>query len=333
MILMNPAVRVFILAVAFGVGATACKRSETPKAENSTAEKSGASSSANAVELKTKWPPGNRYIYQLDVEQNGKTILRQRPQPFTQEVKFTQTYSLSVLEARPEGGVEMAMEFLSQEMEVKNGDQVVIDFDSKIRTADDSRNPFAAPFRKMIGLPLKFSLLAEGKVQQIHNFNDWAEKVTTGAQPQGKAMFQQTYNEDYFRQVVDQTKGLPTKPVKPGDSWNSSIDLPSGQLGPTTMELVSTFKGWEERANRRCVALVYSGPIKNESGRQTPMGRMTLQEGKVSGQGWFDPELGMMVETVTEQTLILRIESDQATGTNSLTQKIQVKLLELGKTK
>lgn len=332
MILMNSSLRAFTLALALGLGLGACKRSETPKAENSKPEKAGTSSSANAVEFKIKWPTGNRYVYQLDVQQNGKTIIQQRPQPFVQELKFTQTYALSVLETRPDGGVEMAMEFLSQEMEVKNGDQVVIDFDSKISTAEDARNPFAAPFRKMIGLPLKYSLLADGKAHQIHKFNEWVETVTTGAQPQGKAMFQQTYNEDYFRQVVDQTQGLPTKPVKVGDSWNSRIDIPSGQMGPSTMELVSTFKGWEERGNRRCAALVYSGQIKNESGRQTPMGRLVLQEGKVSGLGWFDPELGAMVETLAEQTLILRIESDKATGTNSVTQKIQVKLLELGKT-
>ncbi|MEO8426309.1 MAG: DUF6263 family protein [Verrucomicrobiota bacterium] len=338
---MRKDVFLFILSLAVASFSCGCKKSE--QADNGVAspraEKSAPGKSGPAVELKVKWPVGNRYVYRIDIDQTVLTKMPQMPKPMQQAVTMAQTYALSVLTETNGGGRQLELEFLSQELEVKMGEQTLMSFDSKGDPSNDKQNPFAAPFRKMMGSRLTLILDSDGKVESVQGFDEWMEKVTGNSPPESKGMLSQIYNEDYVKQIADYTKWLPTKPVAVGDKWPSKVEVPAGPMGKLLLELNSTLKGWEEHDKRRCAVIESSGSLKTLPGQQTgPMGKMTIDKGKTTGRNWFDPELGTLVESASDQTMSMKIDMPGQPGgiqpaqsvSSDITQKVSIKLVELG---
>jgi hypothetical protein len=282
-----------------------CKKSEqvdsggvSPGAEKSAPGKSGPS-----VELKVKWPVGNRYVYRMDIEQTVSTKMPQMPKPMRQDISMGQTYALSVLTETNNGGRQLELEFLSQELEVKMGEQTLMSFDSKGDASADKQNPLAAPYRRMIGSRLTIVVDSDNKVESVQGFDEWMEMVTSNSPPEAKGMISGMYSEDYVKQIADYTKWLPPKPVAIGDKWPSKVEVPAGPMGKLLLEMNSTFKGWEEHDKRRCAMIESSGSLKTLPGQQAgPMGKMSFEDGKLNGTSWFDPELGALIETVADQT-------------------------------
>jgi len=330
----------FILSLILASFLSGCKKSEqadsggvSPGAEKSAPGKSGPS-----VELKVKWPVGNRYVYRMDIEQTVSTKMPQMPKPMRQDISMAQTYALSVLTETNNGGRQLELEFLSQELEVKMGEQTMMNFDSKGDASGDKQNPFAAPYRRMIGSRLTLVTDSSNKVESVEGFDEWMEMVTSNSPPEAKGMISGIYNEDYLKQIVDYTKWLPTKPVAIGDKWPSKVEVPAGPMGKLLLEMNSTFKGWEEHDKRRCAMIESSGTLKALAGQQAgPMGKMTIDKGKTTGKNWFDPELGTLVETASDQTMSMKVDLPGQPGGNQpaqtfssdIAQKVNVKLVEL----
>jgi hypothetical protein len=249
------------------------------------------------------------------------------------------------LKARPEGGSELELEFLSIEMDVTMGGNPVMAYDSKGESLDDSKNPVASMFRSLIGTRLKFLLDASNRVEKIEGINEFSNRLSAASSPQTRGMVQGMYNEDYFKQMVDYTKYLPAEPVKPGQTWSAHPEVHTGPFGTLHMDLNYTYKGVETHENRNCAALQFSGPLNgNSDGSSGFMGmKMSLENGQMSGKSWFDPKLGMIVESDIDMNMNLRIGMpSQAspvgnspapqTMTAPLTQTIIVKLVDVSQT-
>jgi len=287
--------------------------------------------------LKLKWPVGNRYIYRMDIAQNQDIKIAQMPNSMKQEVNMGMNHALTVLKETEGGGHELELEFLAQEMDLKMGD-MVMNFDSKSDSLNDAQNPFAGPMRKLIGSKLKYLMSADNKVEKIEGIGEFIKKLTAGGSPQA-AMVTQMFNEDYFKQLVDYGRGMPSKPVKIGESWAGVQEVGAGPLGKMILDLTHTFSGWEEREKRKCAVLDFTGTVKSRPGNEPgPMGTMTIENGKISGKNWFDPELGAVVESAIEQKMAVKIIPSAQLGgpggqniTSDLTQKINVRLADLSK--
>jgi Family of unknown function (DUF6263) len=334
----------------------ACKKSEQPAATNPKPEgPSSAQPAASAatiqppagaekgVLLKIKWPVGNRYVYRMDLDQHVTNRFPQMPKPMQQDVTMAMTYALSVTKELPQDGREIEMEFLANEMEVKMADQVIISFDSKETGKNDAQNPFSAPFRKMIGSKLAIQLEAQGKVDKIPGLEEW-QKTLSGDQP-GPAggMLAQQFGEGFFRQILDAGRAFPDKPVQVGETWPYDMEVPAGPIGKITINGKLTFKGWEDRQEHKCVALLMTGTFKGSSPIETgQMGKMNLENGKAAGTSWFDPELGALIDSTSDQIMRLKGEVPGGpTGGNraptaftiEIGQKVTLTLAELGKVK
>ena len=113
-------------------------------------------------------------------------------------------------------------------------------------------------------------------------------------------------------------------------------------MGKITVDAKVTLKGWENREQRQCAILDSRGTLKGTPGKEVgPMGKMVIDQGKVTGRSWFDPDLGAMVDSVSDQTIRIKGElPGQAGGnraaagfTSDIGQKVTVKLVELAKVK
>jgi hypothetical protein len=146
--------------------------------------------------------------------------------------------------------------------------------------------------------------------------------------------------------MVEYGQSLPRKPVKPGDRWPVQTEVVMGPLGKAELNLDYTFTGWEQRDQRNCAVLEFKGTMTSKSAGSAPGpmgGSFNIEKGTLSGKEWFDPDLGMGVETSIDQDMTLHITfgggpggnpggrtpMPSGTATNVMKQKITFKLVEL----
>jgi len=295
------------------------------------------------VRLQPKWVPGNRYVQRMDVVQNIETTLPQAPKPMKQETGFGQDFALTVGDERPGGGTQLELEFLSIELDVSANGKQVMAFDSKGESLDDSKNPTTAMFRGLVGAKFKFLLDASNRVEKVEGVKELMSKLSAKSPPQARGMIQGMLTDDYFKQMVDYSKYLPSKPVKPGDTWKVQPEVTLGPLGTMIMDLNYTFKAWELHQKHKCALLEFSGTVKTKGKASAKGMNLSIENGKSSGTNWFDPELGMMVDTAINQNMTLqmpvpqrgRVATNNAAATPQMmsilmNQKVNLKLVEVG---
>jgi hypothetical protein len=332
---MKPELRLLALTAVCLAAFTSCGKSDQAGPANSAA-------GTNGVLLKVKWPLGARYVFRMDLDQHSASRIPGMPQPIKQDAIMALTYALSAVKETPGGGRELEVEFLASELEVKTGTQVVLSFDSKESSKNDDQNPIIAPYRKMIGSTLRMEVDAEGKVERVLGVQEWIDNLSKDAGP-AKGMIAQQFNEAYFRQMADFGRGMPRQPVQPRQMWPFSMEMSLGPMGKLKVDSKITFTGWEEREQHRCAVLKTTASLKGTPSRDTdavmgPMGKMSFNDGKASGTSYFDPELGAVIESISEQSLHLKGQAPTPPGGKSpmdfasdISQTVTLKLVEAGK--
>lgn len=291
--------------------------------------------------LKVKWPVGNRYVQRMEVNGDTETRLPQMPKPMMQKVNLNQEYSVTVVADR-----ELELEFDSTEMDVTMNGKSVVSMDSKAEAGAAEANPTVAGFRQIVGAKIKFLLDQSNRVEKMEGAKEFLAKASGSSNPQARAAMQGTFNDEYFKQMVDFQRGLPPNPVKSGDSWPVKTELAVPVLGQLNLDMNYTLAGWEQREKRTCAAIDFVGTMTSKGdagqGGGPPGMSMRIESGKMTGKTWFDPELGHPVETLVNQDMVLHMSMPKPanakggnqpgagqTITNNVKQKIVIKLVEV----
>lgn len=111
---------------------------------------------AGPMELKVKWPLGERVVQEMEMKQTAEITVPNQPNPVIQDLTMGQEYGLTVLKSDA-GGAEVEMEFLNLRMMMSMGGKSMMNYDSSKKSAADSANPMAAMFQKIIGAKLNCS--------------------------------------------------------------------------------------------------------------------------------------------------------------------------------
>jgi hypothetical protein len=343
---MKPNCIFLVPCAAIALAFAGCKNSsDTPQADTSAAGGANAPAAAgqpdDAATLKLRWPVGGRFGHRMEVAQT--TQIPAMPgipgsRPATQEMNMGQDYSLKVLSERQGGGREVELEFQSVNLSVSVGGNEVLGFDTRGEATGDESNPAVRPFRQMVGQKLTLLFDASNTVERVEGMKEFQQKVfgnSDGSSNPMAAMF----NEDSVKQLVSQGRDLPAQPVKPGATWPSKFEVTMGPLGKVTLDLTYTFKGWEQREQRRCAALTFTGSIgANMGDPSNPVGAMmSVAGGQCSGKSWFDPARGMIIDSLFDQTIQMRMKLPVPPGggggaappvETSLKQNVSIKLVE-----
>ncbi len=283
------------------------------------------------VELKLKWDLGKRYVQRMEMEQGTETALPGSPQLMKQEMKQTQDVSLSVLKEREGGGRELEMEILGMMLVSKAGSREVLSFDSKKAASSDAGKPMAPTLRKLVGSRIKFLTDVSGKIEGVEGFKEVLDRISEGSSALEQGMIKGMFSEDNFKEMDSAAQGLPDKPVKIGDTWPIKVEMALGPLGSVVLNSQYTFKGWELHHDHKCVLLEFTGVLTAVSGPGAADG-MAIDNGKTSGKMWFDPALGMVIDTVAKQGMSIKVKTQGqsfTTKVNSTVSNTLVKIADL----
>ena len=295
------------------------------------------------VELKLKWPLGERVVQDMDMKQKMEINIPGQPAPMKQDMTMGQEYGLTVLSETPDGGHEVEMEFLNARMGMKMGDKTLMDYDSSKKSATDKPNPVAEIFGKMIGSKIQFFLNASNAVERVEGVDALMDRLASGKQAAAMAPLKSMFSEGYFKQMMSANLFLPPKAVQPGDTWPVQVEYSMGPLGIMVLDYTFTFQGWEKHGQRNCARLEFQGTITTKPDPDAkPAGMsMSLQGGDSSGVSWFDPELGTIIDTTMNQdmTMVITLPTNPhvKTGTagkmqsitNQMNQVIEIKLVSV----
>lgn len=299
------------------------------------------------VEFKLKWPLGERVEQDMDMTMKTEINIPGQPAPMHQDVTMGQSYGLTVLQANPDGTHEIEMDFLSARMAMtmKMGDRVVTDFDTSKKAEAGKPNPIADVFGKIVGSKIRYYLDASNAVEKIGGVDELIKRLSGGTQDQGMAQFKSMYNDGYFKQMMSANLFMPPKPVQPGDIWPAQMEIPLGMMGTMTMSYNFTFQNWEMHGKRNCARLEFQGTItsKPDASPETKPGGVSIniQGGNFSGTTWFDPELGITIDTTINQnlTMLMQVPTNQKPKagaapkmqsiTNQMNQVMSIKLVSV----
>src|SRR5208282_1868168 len=116
--------------------------------------------------------------------------------------------------------------------------------------------------------------------------------------------------------------------VKLGDRWAISLKVPSN-AGNLNVDIKCVFKNWEQRAGHKCLHITYTGSISTEAGSDAVALRVKIEKGTVTGDVWFDPELGMAVESFQDVDAQLKVNQNGQIQTVPLNEKTRGTLLAI----
>ena len=338
---MNKNLILIVTALALGFSGAGCKKS------NKSNQNADLTPPAGPVELKLKWPASEAIVQDMEMKMNMVLAIPGQPQPVQQNMTMKMGYSLKVLNAYTDGGHELEMEFLNAQLGMTMGGKSMLDYDSTKKAASDQDNPVADMFSQIIGSKIQYYLNASNDVTRVEGVEDLMHRLSSGGpnDPLASLKGSMFSKERFKEQIMNANRYLPSKPVQPGDSWPIKQSMDLGMLGNLTTDFECTFKNWEKHADRTCARVEFSGNFSSTpSTNAGPSGiSMSILDGNSTGVFWFDPDLGMTVDTSINQDIkmamnmpvnISRRQGAPAysqTITNQMTQAMTVKLVSVQK--
>ena len=298
---------------------------------------------AGPVELKLKWPQDEHILQDMDMKQTMQFSIPGQPAPMKQEMTMGQGFALTVLQANADGTHEVEMEFLSARMNSTMGGRKLIDYDSTKKINPDKPNPVAGILGKIVGSKIRYFLGVTNEVLRREGIDEMMTRLASGASAPELAQLKNSFNDSYFKQLMSANLFLPAKPVQPGDTWPVQVQYPMSTMGTLLLNYTFTFKSWEMHGPRNCARLEFAGDIKSTPDtNSSPTGmQINVTDGSVSGVSWFDPDLGIVIDTTMEQDMDMVIKVPMARRgnadaaaqmqsiTNQMTQTINLKLISV----
>ena len=188
---------IIIAALAMSLAWVGCNKS------GKLGEASGFKIPTGPVELKLKWPLGERVLQSLEVQQTTEVTVPNTPAPMKQDMSFGQQYALTVLKDDGAGGREVEMEFLSTRGSMTNAGRGTASFDSANKSPSDTGNPMADSLMKLVGAKLTFFLDASNAVQKVEGVDEIRNRFAAGAKTGPANGLEGMFTEPYFKQMLN----------------------------------------------------------------------------------------------------------------------------------
>jgi hypothetical protein len=273
------------------------------------------------VELKLKWQVGKRYEEEMDAALNAAED--NAGQQMKQDASLTQGFVISVLNDRNGSGRELEVELLGTKVDVKNAGMTMVSFDSAQPSADSAANPMTGFLKRISGAKLKVLLDTNGNPESLEGLPEFIKTIMGPDAGDPADMSKQiSAMEDKFKDAMSNSGGLlPDKPVKVGDTWSRNSDVNSGTTS-VSQNINYTFTGWETHNDHKCAVIQYTGEVTPKGADGDP----TSVQMHLTGTIWFDPDLGMLVESATKVGVDVKVNLGAQAMTTKVNGDVALKL-------
>jgi hypothetical protein len=247
--------------------------------------------------------------------------LPNQPEPAKSAVNFTLDYNVSVVQSLDNGGKQLELEFVDDALTASSGGVDVMKLDST-STDDPDHNPARAP----IGAHLEFYTDADGTVQRVEGVDELMQRISATGKTEAPATFKQIFGGDNLKKIVFFDGALPNRTINFGGNWKIKKKIAS-TVGPLAVDVTCTFKNWGLRDNRKCVHIESEGDFSSKKASPSDGAMMEIKKGKIFGDSWFDPKLGMIVSSSADEMMSMTVGTQTATYSPQVNQKVRITLL------
>ena len=277
-------------------------------------------------EMKINWMVGKKYVMHMELNQSTEPASPNPQQPKS-EVNLAQDFDISPLKNLDDGGRQLELEFENEAIDVSRGGNKILSFDSAQNPAQDANNPIGPMMRLMIGTHLQYFIDANSKVKKVEGVDELMNRIS-GGKPQQEAMFKQIFGEGSLEQYATIGEWLPNRTVNVGESWSKKKDVTSS-AGTLTVDMNFVFKNWEQHGDHKCAHIEETGDISTKTISNASGVVIKIENGKISGDVWFDPELGMIVEVNNNQDITMNVTTQTQTMRLQMTTKYRLTLVDV----
>jgi len=323
-----------LLALLFTPGCSRSKPNSGPVGRIS------GSRSDPPVAFVAQWGPSNRYIFHSEVSASSDEPRPGVSKPVPQESTLGLDYSITVSNTRSNGARSLQLEIMAVQFDSTLGDTTLISYDSGNRVVGTDGNQLAERLQQIVGNKIYFQLSPSNRVLNVRGINEITARINSGGSARGQAALRRLLSPQYLRHLIDVTV-LPAEPVRIDDTWPGELSFNLGSLGGSVdADVTYKFRGWQQRNNHKCALVEFEGNMKPRgTNAPPPKGGVAgaVQNGSLNGRTWFDPDLGLVVESTFDHTAVTTgtikwrrsTNSTPQTYTSNLRHHSTIKLLDM----
>jgi hypothetical protein len=204
-----------------------------------------------------------------------------------------------------------------------------LNVDSRQSKAEDAADPVSPLLRKVVGARIRCLTDADGKVVKAEGFDALAASLDKG-DPQTKAMMQSMFTGTNLIKLFDNIAAVqPDEPLKIGDSWPVHLELEAPGTTGIIINAHCQLADWDLEEGRECVRIEFKGDISSKPDAPGEASLAKIKSGTMSGHAWFDPALGMVINSSSEEHVTLQASALGQTVSTRVNATANLRLLSV----
>lgn len=294
-----------------------------------------AALSQDSISFQPKLKLGDRFVrlvetkISADINTSGKDSKQNQKE--TQEINIKQKLAMTVVELLENGYIETEVELLSLKINI-DSKGINTTYDSDIETSSSTgKYSSMQSIKGVIGAKARFILTKTGKINSIGNVYKFNERVLLNTPYDIRYVVETLYNETSLKKIynVFAFQNTPDKPIKIGETWNWTEEIPFITKDMLLMESSGKFTGWETFLDKKCAVIETSAIIKNKPDAKSM--NFDIKSSDIKGKIFFFPEIGMSLDIESEQNIVYELKVKNKDGQSIMTktkQNVKSRLLE-----
>ncbi len=198
-------------------------------------------------------------------------------------------------------------------------------------TGDIPTDPAILGAAAMVGQSYSMVVQPDGTVKSVQGIEELVEAMRTSFPPEVAPILDEMFNADILIEIAQQgMQILPTDPISPGDSWQTSSTMPNPLLGEVTNNLTFVLDQVEERDGKTVALLSSTGEIVADApdGLEGLPMEMDI-DAEMTGSLIFELDRGLVLSSITTNKMTMTMSGpDGASMTMPMTTVTSLELVE-----
>lgn len=282
------------------------------------------------VTIKLKWIVDKKYLFRMETLLGLNTTLPEPLDPKTNVIGLNHDYSVSVAKSLDSAGPELDLAMTAEKLFYQMAERNYYTFDSRQNIVHDTNDPVSPLLRGLLDGRLRCFTDTDGKLVKVQGFDAITARLDKG-DPQIKGPLEAIFSEKNFREIFDSIAAAqPADPVKIGGTWPVHVELEAPTIAGVIINATCTPAEWKSQGDRQCVRIEFQGQVTAKPDAPGESSLSTIDDGTISGKAWFDPALGMVVNSRVEEHMTLKTSAlgQKATTRVNVTANLQLLSLE-----